>query len=69
MVGAMAPVSATEFGFYEYCGGDNCAGDVDIVVTGEKESMPNASHALTRVRFEYRMGNSELVDTIVNDAL
>jgi acetyl-CoA C-acetyltransferase len=45
------------------------AGDVDVVVTGGMESMSNAPYLLTRARFGYRLGNGELVDSMVFDGL
>ena len=49
------------------------AGDADIVVAGGTENMSLAPFALMKGRYGYRMGapmgKSELVDTMVNDAL
>lgn len=49
------------------------AGDADIVVAGGVENMDMAPFALQKARYGYRMGSpmgkSELVDTMVNDAL
>jgi acetyl-CoA C-acetyltransferase len=45
------------------------AGDVDLVVTGGMESMSNAPYLLTRARFGYRLGNGELIDSMVFDGL
>ena len=45
------------------------AGQADIVVAGGMENMSMAPYALTKARFGYRMNNSTLVDTMVNDAL
>ena len=45
------------------------AGDVDVVVTGGMESMSNAPYLLTRARFGYRLGNGEVVDSMVSDGL
>ena len=45
------------------------AGDADIVVAGGMENMSKAPYALPNARFGYRMNNSTLVDTMVNDAL
>ena len=45
------------------------AGDVDVVVTGGMESMSTAPHLLTRARFGYRLGNGELIDSMVFDGL
>ena len=67
----------------EVCGsGLNCvnmaaqmieAGDADIVVAGGTENMDMAPFAMMKGRYGYRMGSpmgkSELVDTMVNDAL
>ena len=48
-------------------------GDADIVVAGGMENMSMAPFALMKARYGYRMGSpmgkSELVDTMVNDAL
>src|SRR5438477_6145189 len=45
------------------------AGDVDVVVTGGMESMSNAPYLLKKARFGYRLGNGELVDSMVYDGL
>ena len=45
------------------------AGDADIVVAGGMENMSMAPYALTEARFGYRMNNSTMIDTMVNDAL
>ena len=45
------------------------AGQADIVVAGGMENMSMAPYALTKARFGYRMNNSTIVDTMVNDAL
>src|SRR5438067_1458563 len=44
-------------------------GDVDVVVTGGMESMSNAPYLLKKARFGYRMGNGDLVDSLVFDGL
>src|SRR4029077_7681221 len=44
-------------------------GDVDVVVTGGMESMSNAPYLLKKARFGYRLGNGELIDSIVYDGL
>ncbi|MEO8260354.1 MAG: acetyl-CoA C-acetyltransferase [Acidobacteriota bacterium] len=44
-------------------------GDVDIVVAGGMESMSNCPYLLPRVRQGLRLGNGELVDSMVNDGL
>ena len=45
------------------------AGDADIVVAGGMENMSMAPYALTKGRYGYRMGNAQMIDTMVNDAL
>jgi acetyl-CoA C-acetyltransferase len=45
------------------------AGDVDVVVTGGMESMTNAPYVLKKARFGYRLGNGELIDSMVSDGL
>ena len=45
------------------------AGDADFVVAGGMENMSMAPYALTKARFGYRMNNSTMIDTMVNDAL
>jgi acetyl-CoA C-acetyltransferase len=45
------------------------AGDVDVVVTGGMESMTNAPYLLKKARFGYRLGNGELLDSMVFDGL
>ncbi len=44
-------------------------GEFDIVVAGGMESMSNAPYVLPKARFGYRMGNGELVDTMMDDGL
>jgi acetyl-CoA C-acetyltransferase len=45
------------------------AGEADVVVAGGMESMTNAPYLLPNARAGYRMGNGELVDSMVNDGL
>jgi acetyl-CoA C-acetyltransferase len=45
------------------------AGDAEIVVAGGMESMTNAPYLLPNARAGYRMGNGELVDSMINDGL
>jgi acetyl-CoA C-acetyltransferase len=45
------------------------AGDVDVVVTGGMESMSNAPYVLKKARFGYRLGDGELIDSMVWDGL
>jgi acetyl-CoA C-acetyltransferase len=44
-------------------------GDADIVVAGGMESMTNAPYLLPQARSGYRMGNSTIVDAMINDGL
>jgi acetyl-CoA C-acetyltransferase len=45
------------------------AGDIDIAVAGGMESMSNCPYLLPRVRDGLRMGNGEVVDSMINDGL
>ena len=45
------------------------AGDASVVVAGGMESMSGAPHLLARLREGVRMGNGELVDSMINDGL
>jgi acetyl-CoA C-acetyltransferase len=45
------------------------AGDIDIAVAGGMESMSNCPYLLPRVREGLRMGNGELLDSMINDGL
>src|SRR5919106_3106734 len=42
-------------------------GDTEIVVAGGMESMSNAPYLLPKAREGYRLGNGELVDSMIND--
>jgi len=44
-------------------------GDIDIAVAGGMESMSNCPYVLPRVRDGLRMGNAEIVDSMINDGL
>jgi acetyl-CoA C-acetyltransferase len=45
------------------------AGDLDVVVTGGMESMSNAPYVLKKARFGYRLGDGELIDSMIWDGL
>jgi acetyl-CoA C-acetyltransferase len=45
------------------------AGDAEIVVAGGMESMTSAPYLLPGARAGYRMGNADLVDSLINDGL
>jgi acetyl-CoA C-acetyltransferase len=44
-------------------------GDIDVAVAGGMESMSNCPYLLPRVREGLRMGNGEIVDSMINDGL
>ena len=45
------------------------AGEHECIVTGGMESMTNAPYLLKKARFGYRLGNGELIDSMVFDGL
>ena len=45
------------------------AGEADIVVAGGMENMSQAPFLLKNARWGYRLGNSELVDSLIHDGL
>ena len=45
------------------------AGEHECIVTGGMESMSNAPYLLRKARFGYRLGNGELIDSMVFDGL
>ncbi len=44
-------------------------GDADVIVAGGMESMSNVPYVLPGARNGYRLGNKQVVDTLVNDGL
>ncbi len=44
-------------------------GDSEMVVAGGMESMSNAPYLLPKAREGYRLGNGELIDSMINDGL
>ncbi|MGA1846100.1 thiolase family protein [Deferribacter abyssi] len=44
-------------------------GDSDVVIAGGMESMSMCPYALNKARYGYRMGNGEIVDLMIYDAL
>src|SRR5690242_17566393 len=44
-------------------------GDIDVAVAGGMESMSNCPYLLPRVREGLRMGNGQLLDSMINDGL
>src|SRR5262249_6889373 len=77
-IGAGIPVSATAYGVNQLCGSGLrtvalgyqaiLAGDSDIVVAGGQENMSQAPHCL-HLRNGVRMGDAQLVDTMIKDGL
>src|SRR6202163_3663621 len=45
------------------------AGEVDVVVAGGMESMSQAPYLMPKARFGARMGNAQMVDSMVHDGL
>jgi acetyl-CoA C-acetyltransferase len=45
------------------------AGEHECIVTGGMESMTNAPYLLKKARYGYRLGNGELIDSMVFDGL
>ena len=45
------------------------SGDAEVIVAGGMESMTGAPYLLPKARAGYRMGNGELVDSLINDGL
>lgn len=44
-------------------------GDADVILAGGTESMTNAPYLLPNARYGYRMGNGQIIDSIINDGL
>jgi acetyl-CoA C-acetyltransferase len=44
-------------------------GEIEVAVAGGMESMTNAPYLLKRARQGYRMGNGELIDSMIQDGL
>ncbi len=45
------------------------AGEVEVVVAGGMESMSEAPYLMPKARFGARMGNTEMIDSMVHDGL
>lgn len=45
------------------------SGEADIIVAGGMESMSGAAYAIPKGRYGYRMGDGQLVDTMIKDGL
>lgn len=78
-VGAGLPVETNALAINKVCGSGLRAvsmatqfimlGDAEIVLVGGTESMSNAPFAANAMRWGARMGNTQMVDTMINDAL
>ena len=44
-------------------------GDAEIIIAGGQESMSNAPYVLDKARSGYRLGNGEIIDSMVKDGL
>jgi acetyl-CoA C-acetyltransferase len=44
-------------------------GDADVIIAGGMENMSSAPYVLNNARWGYRMGNGQLIDTMVHDSL
>ncbi len=44
-------------------------GDAELIIAGGAESMTNAPYLLKKARYGYKMGNGELIDSMINDGL
>lgn len=44
-------------------------GDSEIIIAGGQESMSNAPYILDKARLGYRLGNGELIDSMIKDGL
>src|SRR5436190_889525 len=45
------------------------AGFIDLILAGGTESMSNAPYLMTGARWGYRMGNGQVVDSMLNEGL
>lgn len=78
-VKAGVPISSPAFTINKVCGSGLktiqlaaqavLLGDADIVVAGGTENMSQAPYVLQNQRWGSRMGNSQVVDTLLNDGL
>jgi len=78
-IGAGIPVEKTAVTLNMLCGSGMRAvataaqnimcGDAEMIIAGGTESMTNAPYLLKKARYGYKMGNGELVDSLINDGL
>jgi acetyl-CoA C-acetyltransferase len=73
------PVSTTAITINKVCGSglqavmfarrDIAIGDVEIAIAGGMESMTNAPYLLPKARGGFRLGNGEIIDSVIHDGL
>jgi acetyl-CoA C-acetyltransferase len=78
-VGAGIPVEKTAVTLNMLCGSglrtvamaaqQIICGDAEMIIAGGAESMTNAPYLLKKARYGYKMGNGELIDSMINDGL
>ena len=78
-IAAGIPVSVPSFTVNKVCGSGLkavalaaqaiIAGDGDLIVAGGMESMSRAPYLLKKARWGYRLGNDEIVDSMLNEGL
>ncbi len=79
LIRAGLPVSAAAVTVNKVCGSglqavmfarrEVLVGDASVVVAGGMESMTNAPYLLPNARAGYRMGNGQLIDSMIHDGL
>ena len=79
VIKAGLPVSVTAVTLNKVCGSglqalmfarrEILVGDADVLVAGGMESMTNAPYLLPKARSGYRMGNGEIIDSMIHDGL
>ena len=79
VIKADLPVSAGAITINKVCGSglqavmfarrEILVGDADVIVAGGMESMTNAPYLLPKARGGYRMGNGEIIDSMIHDGL
>ena len=78
-IGAGIPVEAPAMTINDVCGSglkvvnmaaaEICAGNAEVILVGGTENMSRVPYALENARFGYRMGNAEMPDLLLKDAL
>lgn len=78
-IGTGIPVETPAFSINKVCGSGLRSvsiayqfiqnGDADVILCGGTESMSNAPYVLPNARWGERMGNGEMIDTMIHDGL